>query len=350
MLFEIYDIGIEPRVLNVILGLALGLLFGVFAQVSRFCLRRALDGDTAERKPAAGVWMAALGVAVLAVAGLGAAGLVDLTGHRWLSPDLPLLAIVLGGLAFGAGMVLTRGCMSRLTVLGASGNLRALTVIVIFAIVAHAMMKGVLSPLREALGAVTLASPIATLGELPGGPLFWALALALPLIGFALRSGAGWGNLGLGAGIGLIAAAAWSATSVLFLDAFDPQPAQSLAFTLPWTETLFWIIASSAVPANFGLGLMAGVIAGACASALLRKEARLEGFDHPGQMLRYGAGGVLMAVGGVLAGGCTLGAGLAGGATLSVAALLALGSIIAGARIAVILLSGPAKAGAAATA
>ena len=42
-------------------------------------------------------------------------------------PDLPVLAIVTGGLLFGAGMVLTRGGVSRLTVLGATGNLRAPT-------------------------------------------------------------------------------------------------------------------------------------------------------------------------------------------------------------------------------
>ena len=44
------------------------------------------------------------------------------------------LSVVVGGLMFGVGMVLTRGCISRLTVLTASGNLRALTVVVIFAI------------------------------------------------------------------------------------------------------------------------------------------------------------------------------------------------------------------------
>jgi uncharacterized membrane protein YedE/YeeE len=42
------------------------------------------------------------------------------------------------------------------------------------------------------------------------------------------------------------------------------------------------------------------------------------------------SGAALMGVGGVFAGGCTVGAGLSGVATLSVAALLALGSIVAG--------------------
>ena len=53
-------------------------------------------------------------------------------------------------------MVLTRGCISRLTVLTGSGNLRAATVVVIFAVTAHATLKDVLSPIRTLLGTVTV--------------------------------------------------------------------------------------------------------------------------------------------------------------------------------------------------
>ena len=128
----------------------------------------------------------------------------------------------------------------------------------------------------------------------------------------------------------MVAVMGWAATSVLLFDDFDPLPVQSAAFTLPWTDTRFWVIASSAIPAGFGTGLIAGVLLGSLASAALRGEVRLQSFDSPAQTLRYVAGGALMGVGGVLAGGCTVGAGLSGSATLSLSALLALGSIIAG--------------------
>lgn len=347
MLLELYDFGIDPRVLHIGLGLALGLLFGIAAQISRFCLRRAIDTGASDRQAAAGVWMAAFAAGVLALWGAGALGFADLSGHRWISADLPIVAIVLGGLAFGVGMVLTRGCMSRLTVLGASGNLRALTVIVVFAVIAHAMLKGVLSPLREALVAVTVTSPVATLADLPGGAALWAPVVALPLLVLAWRSGASLFHLGLGALIGLVVAAGWAGTSVLLLDEFDPLPVQSVAFTLTWTETLFWTIASTALPATFGVGFVGGVLGGAFLSALFRGELHLQSFETPEQTLRYALGAVLMGVGGVLAGGCTVGAGLAGGATLSVAALLALGAIIAGAMGASLVLAGASKAGSA---
>lgn len=328
MLVETF--GFQVQTLHVLLGVLLGGVFGVAAQISRFCLRRAVAGERSDRQSAAGVWMTALAVAILAVQGLGQAGLVAIGDHRWMSADLPVLALVAGGLAFGIGMVLTRGCVSRLSVLSASGNLRAATVLVVFAIVAHAMLKGVLAPLRTALGSVTIEAPVAALGQLPGGPALWSLLVAIPLLALAARSGARPINLALGAVIGGVAAAGWAGTSVLLMDDFDPLPIQSIAFTLPWADTLFWTIASTAIPATFGVGFIGGVLGGALVSALARREFRWESFSDASQTLRYTTGAVLMGVGGVLAGGCTVGAGLAGGGTLSLAALIALAAIIAG--------------------
>ncbi|MEY8838008.1 YeeE/YedE thiosulfate transporter family protein, partial [Cribrihabitans sp. XS_ASV171] len=68
-------------------------------------------------------------------------------------------------------------------------------------------------------------------------------------------------------------------------------------------------------------------------AALFAGSFRWQSFESPAQTGRYVAGGVLMGLGGVLAGGCTLGAGLSGLPTLSVAALLALGAMAAGARL-----------------
>ena len=51
------------------------------------------------------------------------------------------------------------------------------------------------------------------------------------------------------------------------------------------------------------------------------------------------AGAVMMGVGGVLAGGCTVGAGLSGVSTASFAALLALAAMAASARAVGVLLA-----------
>lgn len=327
-----FDLPIQT--VHLLLGALLGLAFGIAAQVSRFCLRRAVAGEGGADRSALSVWMMALGVAVAGIAWASGAGFVDLGDHRFMSSDVPVLAIVLGGLAFGAGMVLTRGCMSRLTVLGATGNLRALMVIAVFAITAHATLKGVLAPVRTGLGTLQMDFGIASLAALPG---FAPAVAALLLIGaviLARRFGARTLHLAMGVVIGLVVVVAWAGTSVLLMDDFDPLPVQSLAFTLPWSDTLFFTIASTAVPAGFGTGLIGGVLLGSFLSAALRGELALQSFTSPAETLRYGAGAALMGVGGVLAGGCTIGAGLSGSALLSVAALLALGSIVLGAVVA----------------
>jgi uncharacterized membrane protein YedE/YeeE len=113
-------------------------------------------------------------------------------------------------------------------------------------------------------------------------------------------------------------------------DEFDPIVMQSLSFTAPAADLLFWTVASSAIPAGFGVGLILGVVLGAAATSLSKREFQWQSLETPKQTGRYFLGGTLMGVGGVLAGGCTVGAGLAGIASLSIAALLALASIALG--------------------
>lgn len=334
MLFESFDTELSPIFASVLFGGFLGLVFGAAAQASRFCLRRGLVGAGSERSSALGVWLTALLVAIVGTQGAIWAGLVDFSEHRFASAGVPVLAILAGGLLFGAGMVLTRGCISRLTVLSATGNLRALFVILTFAVVAHATLKGVLAEARVALGSVTVdAGDAALLSGLPGGALVWGGLLAALIVAVVLRSGAQPFELGLAAVIGALVPLGWIGTGFVLYDEFDPIALESLSFTAPWSDTLFWAIASTSIPAGFGTGLVGGALLGSFLSAAGRGELALVSFAAPGETLRYLGGGALMGFGGVLAGGCTLGAGLSGVGTLSLAAILALAAIMAGGRI-----------------
>lgn len=306
-------------------ALLIGLVFGALAQITRFCFRRAIVGD--DRRQAAGVWLTALAVAVLGTQAAVFYELISFEEHRFMAADLPVLAIVAGGLLFGIGMVLTRGCVSRLTVLTGSGNLRAALVLVVFAVIAHATLKGVLAPVRTALGNVTVPIESATL---PGNPLIWSALIAVLALAFALRSGNRAGALIGAALIGALVPLAWVGTGFILYDDFDPVALESLSFTSPAADTLFWSIASTSISANFGTGLLGGVIAGALIAALIRGQFQWQSFENARQTGRYLSGAALMGVGGVLAGGCTVGAGLSGIPTLSLAALLAIGSIAVG--------------------
>jgi uncharacterized membrane protein YedE/YeeE len=310
-------------------ALVLGAAFGALAQITRFCLRRAVVGE--DRKQAAGVWLAALAVAVLGTQLAVAQGLISFADHRFMASDLPVLAIVAGGLMFGIGMVLTRGCISRLTVLTGAGNLRAALVLIVFAITAHAALKGVLAPVRTALGSVTVPLDSAAL---PGNPLIWTALIVAGALFFALRSGNRLTTLALAALIGALVPLAWVGTGFVLYDDFDPIAMQSLSFTSPAADSIFYTVASSAIAANFGAGLLGGVVLGALLAALLSGGFAWQSFQTPRQTGRYMAGAVLMGLGGVLAGGCTVGAGLSGIPTLSLAAILALAAIIAGGLLA----------------
>ncbi|MFK7938916.1 MAG: YeeE/YedE thiosulfate transporter family protein [Roseovarius sp.] len=307
-------------------GLALGVLFGGLAQITKFCLRRALVGE--DRRAAAGVWLTAFAVAVLGTQGAVAMGWVTFGDHRFMAGDLPVLAIIAGGVLFGAGMVLTRGCVSRLTVLGGGGNLRALSVLVVFAITAHAALKGVLAPLRTSLGSFTLPMESAAL---PGNPMLWAGLLAALALGVALRSGNRPGMLMLAGLLGALVPLGWVGTGFVLYDDFDPIAMESLSFTSPFADTLFYTVASTSITPGFGVGLIGGVFAGALLLSLALGQFSWQSFSSPRETGRYMAGGAMMGLGGVLAGGCTVGAGLSGVPTLSIAALLALAAMGVGA-------------------
>ena len=330
---------LTPITASVVLGLVLGCAYGALAQRSALCLRRGLVGRWSDCLPALGAWAMALACAIAGTRLAVATDLISFEAHRFLASDVPVASALLGGALFGAGMVLTGGCVSRLTVLLGTGNLRALFVLLVFAVTAHAVMKGALAPVREALGAATIHGGEATaLTVLPGGEV-WPLVLAAAAATLAFFSGARISHLAMAGAIGLLVPLGWIGTGFLLLDDFDPIPLQSMGFTGPMADTLFWTVAATSIPAGFGTGLAAGVLVGSLVAALAAGEFRWQSLEGPRQTGRYLAGAVMMGVGGVLAGGCTVGAGLSGVSTASFAALLALAAMAASARAVGVLLA-----------
>lgn len=329
-MFETLALDMSPRAASLWFGLGLGVVFGAVALLTRFCLRRALVGPTHERASARGVWALALAVALIGTQAAVAVGWVSFAEHRFFSASLPVVAIALGGLLFGFGAVLARGCITRLTVLSGGGNLRALVGMVVFALVAHMTLQGVLMPLRTTLGAATVDLGVVSLAQLPGGAWVWTAALAAALVVVALRSGAGLWLLAGAVALGALVPLAWVGTGFVLFDEFDPIALEGLSFTSTWADTLFWSIASSLREPGFGVGLIGGVLAGAILAAVLTGRFVIESFSSAAQLGRTLSGASLMGFGGVVAGGCTVGAGLSGVPTLSIAAILALASIAGG--------------------
>lgn len=313
-----------------VLGLAgalTGVVFGWAAQRSRFCLRAATV-EVAEGRagPRMAVWLVVFSTALMATQALIASGFLDVRDARQLAATGSLSGAIIGGLMFGVGMVLARGCASRLLVLSATGNLRALISGLVVTLVAQAAYRGVLAPAREEISGLWLIGGGSTrdLGVLFGlGAAEVAIiaggALALTLW-LAIKRGVPAGRLWASMGVGGAVALGWALTYAIASASFEIVPVSSVTFTGPSTDTLMALVADRSVTLSFGIGLVPGVFAGAGASALLAGEWKLERFGADTPMERYLAGAVLMGFGAMLAGGCAVGAGVSGGAILSVTA------------------------------
>jgi len=305
-------------------ALSIGMAFGFLAQRSRFCLRSAVIEFA--RNVTGGkltVWLFAFSTAVVGTQALAWAGWFDASNARQIAARGSLSGAAIGGALFGVGMVLARGCSSRLLVLAAQGNLRSLLSGLIFAVTAQAALTGALSPLRQLIsewwtidggGARDL---IARTGIGHGGALaFGLLWLGAAVVWARRQKVPAWGWAGA-IGVGLSIAAAWWFTYAVSTHAFDPHPIQALSFTGPSAEVLSRVLFVSDKPVNFDLGLMPGVFLGSFTAAALFGELKLEGFQDGASMRRYIVGAVCMGFGGMLAGGCAVGAGLSGAAVFT---------------------------------
>jgi uncharacterized membrane protein YedE/YeeE len=321
-------------------GLAVGVAFGFLAQRSRFCLRSAViefaRNHTGGRLT---VWLFAFSTAVLATQALALTGAFDAHDARQIAARGSLSGALAGGALFGIGMVLARGCSSRLLVLAAQGNLRSLLSGLVFAVAAQAAWTGMLAPVREAVSGWWTVDGghardlIERTGIGHGGALlFGALWLAAAVFWARRQRVAAWGWAGA-IGVGLTIAAAWWATWTVAHVSFDPHPVQSLSFTGPSADVLTRVLFATDKPATFDLGLVPGVFLGAFAAAALSGELKLEGFQGGASMRRYLVGAMFMGFGGMLAGGCAVGAGLSGTAVFNVTAFVTLCAMWAGAAI-----------------
>ncbi|MCW5660796.1 MAG: YeeE/YedE family protein [Burkholderiaceae bacterium] len=320
-------------------GLLIGVAFGFFAQRSRFCLRAAvIEFARSTREGRLTVWLFAFATAVVLTQAFALAGWFDASDARQLSARGSLSGAAIGGMLFGIGMILARGCASRLLVLAAHGNLRALLSGLVFAVTALSALSGQLAPLRLAIaqwwtveGGTSRDLLLSTgIGHL-GGLLFGAVWL-LAALWWAWRQRVGfWAWFGA-VGCGAMVALAWLTTYRLSRSAFDlVVPVQSLSFTGPAADVLWWVVAAPPSPLKFDLGLVPGVVIGSFASAALWRELKLEGFSGGQSMRRYIAGALLMGFGGMLAGGCAVGAGVSGASVFTVTAFVTLAAMWAGA-------------------
>lgn len=311
-------------------GLITGVIFGVAAQRSRFCLRAAtVEFARGMMQDKVAVWLLTFSTAVVWVQGAQILGLLDTSEARMMAVPGSWSGAIIGGLLFGAGMVLARGCSGRLLVLAATGNLRSVVSGLIFAVVAQMSLTGWLAPLRDKLAALWITSGgrnmdlLAALHLPREAGLVIGLAIALLALELSRRNRIGFSRLVFASGVGFAAAVGYGLTYALSQVAFEPVQIESLTFTGPSANTLMFFLDRNSV-LEFDIGLVPGVVLGSFLAALVSKELKFQGFEGPTPMRNAMIGAVLMGFGGMLAGGCAIGAGVSGGSIFAGTAWLAL--------------------------
>lgn len=319
----------EPQT-AALFGLITGIIFGIAAQRSSFCLRASVvefaKGQLGSRMA---IWLLAFSTAVVWVQLAELSGMMRSADARMMAVPGSVSGAIVGGLLFGAGMVMARGCSGRLLVLAATGNMRSIVSGLVFAVVAQMSLQGWLAPVRDWIAGLWVTSGgsnfnLLTALHLPQESGFAiGLAFALVALWLARRNGVGLRVLFTASGVGFAVAAGWVLTFSLSQVAFDPVQVESATFTGPSANTLMFFLTADPV-LQFDIGLVPGVFLGAFLAAAWGRELKWQGFDSAGNMRRALVGAAFMGLGGMLAGGCAIGAGVTGGSIFVGTAWLAL--------------------------
>ncbi|WP_146344481.1 YeeE/YedE family protein [Falsiphaeobacter marinintestinus] len=331
-------------------GLITGIVFGIAAQRSRFCLRAAtVEFARGQMGDKVSVWLLTFSTALVWVQGAQLLGLMESADARMMAVPGSWSGAVVGGLMFGAGMVLARGCSGRLLVLAATGNLRSVVSGLIFAVVAQMSLSGILSPMRDGIASMWITEGgrnmdlLATVGLPQYAGLILGLSIAVLALILSKRNQIGASRLIFASGVGFAVALGWVLTYSLSMVAFDPVQIESATFTGPSAHTLMFFLDRNAI-LEFDVGLVPGVFIGAMIAASLAGEMKFQAFDGPVTMRKAMIGAALMGFGGMLAGGCAIGAGVTGGSIFVGTAWAALFFMWIGAMVTDFLVDQPGEA------
>lgn len=319
-------------------------MLGLAARIGRFCTLGAIEdilyqGSDQRMR----MWLIAIGVAVIGTHLLMGAGLIPPEDTAYLRRSWAPHASILGGVVFGYGMALAGNCpYGALARLG-GGDMRAFVIVVVVGLSSYFALSGPVARLRLWAFPQTPAEG----GAMPGLSLRLgeALGISPALVGCVAGVALLFGALGLlgrvekrstvfwGALVGLAVVSGWASTAWLAEATFRAVPVISHTFAEPVGEAMLWLMTASGSSLSFGVGSVAGVLAGAFLGSLLKGHFRWEACEDPRELKRQILGAALMGIGAAVAMGCTIGQGVSAFSLLYYGAPVTFLSIIAGAAL-----------------
>lgn len=341
---------IPPYLVRTLLGFGLGVILGFVARRGRFCTLGAIeDAVYSSDMRRMDAWILATAVAIVGVHALELWGGLDLTRSIYTGPRIEWGGAIVGGLLFGVGMALVGTCgFGTLLRLG-GGDLKAFVTFLVMAFTAMIAMRGFIGLARLHLtepltfelsnsGSQRLPKLIGLTGQSASAiPMALGATIAIGVIAATLIAARkdilkSIRVLSTGLAVGLIVILGWWATGIAGFDPFGARRVESFSFVAPLGDTLLYSMLTSALRPDFPVGAVLGVVVGAFLAARISGQFEWEAPDGAGEMRRHIFGAFLMGTGGIAALGCTIGQGVTGLSTLSFGSILAVASLLIGAR------------------
>ena len=325
-----------------ILGLFIGIAFGAIAQKNQFCFSGSIKDYilTKSTKRAASVVMAMI-VAIVSTTIIANHFELDLTQTNYFKSNINYFSIILGGLLFGAGMMIADGCSSRILVKFAQGDTNALVTLIFIGIFAYATTKGLLAGvLNPFINNETLIQWSSIIENTQMNIYVIVGILALILL-YLVKKVKRIFTLIDGMLIGLLVSFAWYVTGVMGEESMERTiELSSITFVYPIAKTLELFTYYQVNEVSFAIAIIVGVLIGTFSMSFANRKYSFGCTANQNiNKVKYNMiGGSLMGVGGVLAIGCTVGQGLTGFSTLAFASLLAILSIFLSGYITAVIL------------
>lgn len=325
-------------------GAALGAILGYVLQRGRFCVTGFLR-DLWLTKSMRGFTALMVVIAVHAVGFwvLAALGVVSV-GEESFAP----VATIAGGLIFGFGMVLAGGCATGTWYRAGEGLVGSWLALIGYAMTAAFMRIGPLSGFTEAARDQTIGSGTihGDLGVPVLVPLVALVAITAWLVyrevskpkieipglpphktGIAhILAEKPWGLFSTAIIVGLIGTLAWPLSQATGRDS-------GLGITTPSAHLVGWFGSGDSAYMNWGTLLVIGILVGSFVAAKASGEFRVR-VPSAEIAKRSVGGGILMGVGAVLAGGCTVGNGMVNTGLFSWQGWISLAAMALGAGLA----------------
>ncbi len=328
----------------IITGFVVGMVLGFVFQRGRFCVTGAfrdltLTGNTR--------WFSAL-IVLIAVHSIGLfllnnAGVITLEAEPF-----PWLAAIVGGLIFGAAMVLAGGCATGTYYRAGEGLVGSWLALIFYALFSAFMKLGPAAGFTEGIRSITLdnGSLQASTGLSPWVFVVLISAIAVWLTvhharklktpmaalpprkrGLAhLLTEKRWNPFATAVVIGIIATIAWPLSAATGRNS-------GLGITTPSANLTGYLATGDTELIDWGVMLVLGILIGSFIAAKASGEFRIRVPDQA-TIIKSIFGGIGMGVGAAIAGGCTVGNAMVSTAQFEYQGWVSMVFMIAGAGIA----------------